>query len=85
MEAHFVDNCLGEENKTWAVVKSDTEEQMEGNVHNVYGWKDFEAPPSSPNAHSAAHRKDKADFIIYTLHMQPDKESCSCYHTQRSA
>lgn len=37
MEAHFVDNCLGEENKTGAVVKSDTEGQMEGNVHNVYG------------------------------------------------
>lgn len=30
MEADFVDNCLGEENKTEAVVKTDAKGQMEG-------------------------------------------------------
>lgn len=37
MVAHFVDNCLGEENKTGTVVKSDMKGQMEGNVHNLHG------------------------------------------------
>lgn len=37
MVAHFVDNCLGEENKTGAVVKSDKKGKMGGNVHKPHG------------------------------------------------
>lgn len=37
MEAHFVDNCLCEKNKTGGVVKSDMKGRMERIVHNLHG------------------------------------------------
>lgn len=69
MEAHFVDNCLGEENKTGAVVNSEQKDRWKGMCITCMGKKTLRPPPSCPNTHPEAHRKDLADFIIYALHM----------------
>lgn len=87
MESHFVDNCLGGQNKTQVVVKSDSKGHMEGNAHNLQGRKDLEesAPSIFPQTHTPRLAAKTKKILSFTLHALPDKESCSCYHTQRSA
>lgn len=92
MEADFVDNCLAEGNKTEAVVKIEAKgTDARGTCITRMGEETLSPPlhllplhlPQSHTLQLTA--KTKQIFIISTLHTQADKESCSCYRTQRSA
>lgn len=90
MEADFVDNCLAEGNKTEAVVKIEAKgTDARGTCITCMGEETLSPPPPSlhlPQSHTLQlSAKTKQIFIISTLHTQADKESCSCYRTQRSA